>query len=56
MLTSRGSQGHHEINGNVRVDELACKGSETPFQGAEPALGLPYLGLRQEYDYLSANI
>lgn len=34
--------GHSGIFGNEKADELARKGSETPFEDSKPAVGLAY--------------
>ena len=38
---------HEGILGNERADELAKKGTDTPFTGPEPVLGLPYSMVNQ---------
>ena len=48
QLSSTGVGPKHEgILGNERADELAKKGTDTPFTGPEPVLGLPYSMVNQ---------
>ncbi|KAJ8981752.1 hypothetical protein NQ317_004932 [Molorchus minor] len=42
--------GHSKIQGNEKADELARKGSSTPFIGPEPALGVSKPARLQETD------
>ena len=34
--------GHEGVLGNERADKLTKKGADTPFNGPEPVLGIPY--------------